>query len=172
MNANTITRFKWFWAWNDDKEEAWLRQMSLEGWHLRSLGLPGFYTFEAGSPINYVYRLDFQTTSKKETAAYLQLFADAGWTYLGSMSSWQYFRKEAPAGQAPEIFTDNDSKILKYRRLLRFLLTLLPMVMISMINLSDAKRQFYQVFSLVAAPLLLLYAYAILRLILRIRQLR
>lgn len=37
-----------------------------------------------------------------------------------------------------------------------------------MVNLSDAGREFYQVFSLVTALFLLLYAYAILR----IRQLR
>jgi len=172
MNANTIRKFKWFWAWNDDKEEAWLRQMSLDGWHLRSFGLPGFYLFEAGSSRNYVYRLDFQTTSRNETAAYLQLFADAGWEYLGSMSSWNYFRKEAPAGEEPEIFTDNASKVQKYRRLLGFLLALLPILMIMMINLSDAEREIYQVFSLVAALFLLLYAYAILRLALRIRQLK
>lgn len=172
MNANTITRFRWFWAWNDEKEEAWLRQMSLDGWHLRSFGLPGFYNFEAGSPRNYVYRLDFQTTPKKDTAVYLQIFADAGWTHLGSMSSWQYFRKEAPPGETPEIFTDNESKIQKYRRLIGFLLALSPILMFSMINLSHAEREFYQVFSLVAALFLLLYAYALLRLILRIQQLR
>jgi hypothetical protein len=172
VNANTIRKFRWFWAWNDDKEEAWLRQMSQEGWHLRSFGLPGFYIFEAGSPRDYVYRLDFQTTSKKDTAAYLQLFADAGWEYLGSMGNWHYFRKEAPSGEMPEIFTDNNSKVQKYRRLIAFLLALSPVFFALMINLGEAESEIYQIFDLLAAIFVTLYAYAILRLALRIRQLR
>ena len=32
MQTTTITRqFRWFWAWDDDKEEAWLRDMSNQG---------------------------------------------------------------------------------------------------------------------------------------------
>lgn len=172
MDANVIWKFKWFWAWNDDKEEAWLQQMSLQGWHLHSFGLPGFYTFEAGGSRNYYYRLDFQMTSKNETAAYLQLFTDAGWEYVGSMSSWNYFRKEARPGEAPEIFTDNASKVQKYRRLVGILLPFLPIYIVLMINLSDAEGSIYNFFEPVAAIIMLLYAYALLRLLLRIRQLK
>jgi hypothetical protein len=45
MNKKTMRKNKWFWAWNDDKEKAWLGQMASEGWHLVSLGLPGTYIF-------------------------------------------------------------------------------------------------------------------------------
>jgi hypothetical protein len=37
------------------------------------------------------------------------------------MGGWQYFRKEAPAGETPEIYTDQASKVYKYQRLLLFL---------------------------------------------------
>ena len=37
------------------------------------------------------------------------------------MGSWQYFRKEAKQGEAEEIYTDNESKIGKYKRVLFFL---------------------------------------------------
>ena len=125
MAEQTIRKFKVFWAWQDDKEEAWLRQMSQEGHHLASLGFPGFYNFTAGEPLNYVYRMDFFTETK-DYAHYLQLFKDAGWEHLGRMGSWQYFRILAKEGESPEIYTDPDSKIQKYRRLLTYLIIFLP----------------------------------------------
>ncbi len=33
--------FKWFWAWNDEKEEQWLTAMAQQGWHLQSPGFLG-----------------------------------------------------------------------------------------------------------------------------------
>jgi hypothetical protein len=42
-----IRKWKLFWAWQDEKEEAWLRQMAQEGLHLKSPGL-GMYTFQPG----------------------------------------------------------------------------------------------------------------------------
>ena len=68
----TITKYHWFWAWNDDKEEAWLRQMAQQGWHLSQVGFPSFYTFEQGAPRDVAYRLDF-FTGGKDKADYLQI---------------------------------------------------------------------------------------------------
>src|SRR4030065_2966772 len=48
----------------------------------------------------------------------LQIFQDAGWNYVGEMSNWRYWRKRVVNGETPEIFTDNESKIRKYQRLL------------------------------------------------------
>ena len=31
MNESTMKKFKVFWAWQDEQEEAWLREMSLQG---------------------------------------------------------------------------------------------------------------------------------------------
>ena len=33
MNAEIKKVRKWFWVWDDDKEEAWLRIMAIDGWH-------------------------------------------------------------------------------------------------------------------------------------------
>ena len=66
----------------------------------------------------------------KDRAAYLQLFHDAGWEHLGNMSAWEYFRKEARPGEEPEIFTDPESKIQKYQRVLRFLVIFFPIIVI------------------------------------------
>jgi len=48
-----------------------------------------------------------------------RLVQDAGWEHLGNMSAWKYFsRKEAGIDDTAEIFTDFESKISKYRRVL------------------------------------------------------
>jgi hypothetical protein len=130
MEPETIIKFRWFWAWQDDREEEWLGEMSRKGWHLTGFGFPGVYLFRKGEPRNYVYRLDFQTSRNKDRDAYLRLFNDAGWEHLGNMSAWEYFRKEARGGETPEIFTDPESKIEKYQRILGLLVILLPVILI------------------------------------------
>jgi len=120
MEKKTV--FKWFWAWQDEAEEAWLRKMAQQGWHLAEVGIFGVYSFAAGEPRDSIYRLDFQSPPKKELSNYLQLFRDAGWEHIGSMASWQYFRKPVQDGEEAEIFTDAASKIAKYRRVIMFLL--------------------------------------------------
>ena len=119
--TSIIHKLKWFWPWQDDAEEVWLRSMSQQGWRLVKIGLLGYYTFQAGQPADYVYRLDYQTSVKKETPNYLQLFQDAGWEHVTELASWHYFRKLHQQGEEPQIFTDVDSKIAKYQRLLEAL---------------------------------------------------
>ena len=77
----TISKFKWFWAWQDEKEEAWLHEMAKEGLHLQRMGLPGSYIFEVGEPRDDYYRMDF-ITDRKDYQNYLQLFKDAGWEHI------------------------------------------------------------------------------------------
>ncbi len=119
VEKNTVQMFRWFWPWQDEVEEVWLREMSQQGQHLLSVGLAGRYTFAGGEPQDYVYRLDYINPSK-DKPAYLQLFQDAGWEYVGEMSGWQYFRKLAQNGELPVIYSDAESKAEKYRRLLAF----------------------------------------------------
>ncbi len=116
------------WFWHDEDEENWLQEQSQNGYHLVK---PGFisHDFEKGEPRNYVYRLDY-LGSFKDKEGYLQMFADAGWEHLGTLMEWQYFRNEASAGEAPEIFTDSESKIKKYRRQEMAMLGLLPIYLI------------------------------------------
>ena len=114
----TQTKLKWFW-WQDDKEEAWLRSMAQQGWHLKDIRLLNRYVFESGTPQDMTYRLDWITT-RKDYQEYLQLFHDAGWELATTYGSWQYFRTESVDGVAPEIFTENDSKIKRYQRLAIF----------------------------------------------------
>ena len=178
MAENTIRKIKWFWVWQDAQEEAWLRSMSQKGWHLSSVGLPCIYKFRAGEPQDYVYRLDYQMFPKKDKQEYQQLFRDAGWEYIGEMSAWQYFRKEVKEQEPLEIYTDAESKIAKYKRILAFLwffwivlIAIFPARGILIDNPYPwwSAIQATQVFTLL---IWLLFTYAIIRLTLRIRQLK
>lgn len=120
MKNTTTHRLIWFWPWQDDAEEVWLRKMSQQGWRLTHAVI-GYYTFQAGQPADYVYRLDYQTPAKKEAPNYLQLFQDAGWEHVTTSGSWYYFRKLNRPDEESQIFTDNESKIAKYNRLLEAL---------------------------------------------------
>ena len=125
-DSNTVTKFKWIWAWQDNAEEKWLRQMSLSGLHLYSVDFAGVYTFTKGPPHDYVYRLDYRQNTRENDAEYLQLFEDAGWERISNFASWHYFRKEPMPGEEAEIFTDVDSRVAKYKRVLTVLLVVAP----------------------------------------------
>jgi len=173
METKKIQKFKWFWAWNDDKEEAWLGQMASEGWHLKGLGLPGTYLFEEGNPQKVVYRLDF-INNPKEYQYYLQLFNDAGWEHIGRMGGWQYFRKPTQEDNVPEIYTDNESKAQKYQRVLIFLVILLPILIMFTTNLGSEENTWFDFFSILKTIIglfLIFYVYAMLRIFRRILQL-
>lgn len=176
MEKTRITKFKWFWAWQDEDEERWLAEMSQKGYHLSSVGLPGFYTFSLAEPRGYVYRLDYQTFRKRDKAEYLQLFQDAGWEHIGEMSAWQYFRKEAKPTETAEIFTDVESKIAKYKRVLTyvgFFYFVLTMLLITQRILSDGSYPWWGTIpQVIIIVVLLLLTYAIVRMVARMRQLR
>jgi len=173
MARNTLRKIKWFFPWQDEQEEAWLRSMSQKGWHLLSVGLAGIYRFHAGEPCDCVYRLDYQTYKKKDEQDYLQLFSDAGWEHIGYMSSWHYFRKEVRKGEAPEIFTDAESKVAKYKRVLTYLAFFA--IIIITVSRNVWFEYPYSWWFVVRAIYLFLTAgliYSIIRLLLRIRHLR
>jgi len=175
MSDNQITRFKWFWVWQDDAEEQWLEKMSRQGYHLTSVRLPCMYTFTRSEPVNYAYRLDYRSFSKKDKQEYLQIFRDAGWEYLGDLSLWQYFRKQVKEGEVNEIFSDNASKIAKYRRTLGYLgffWAVLLFIVLERITILPESLPWWGNVHVFIAAVLVVMSYAILRIVLRIRQLR
>ena len=168
---STMKKFHWFWAWDDEKEEAWLRQMAQDGWHFKSVSLPGNYTFKKGEALDHVYRLDY-FVDRKDMPAYLQIFEDAGWEYLGEMGGWQYFRTESVDGNAPEIYSDKASKAKKYERLILYLVIFLP-IYLNFLNISNRSEAGYmQFFSVLMGGFMLLYVYAMVRLVLRVTSLK
>jgi len=171
---STIKKFKWFWAWNDDKEEAWLAEMAQQGLHLEKIDLPGQYTFRVGEPGNYVYRLDFQTMQSKDRDSYLQLFEDAGWEHIGDMGGWVYFRHAVNGGEIPEIFSDLDSKLGKYQRLMTYLIIFLPIMTIILPSVTASERYgpFFVILEALSAALILLFALALVQIFRRINKLK
>jgi hypothetical protein len=175
MEPTTQWKFRWFWPWQDDREEAWLGNLSREGWHLSKFGFPRIYLFQKGDPKNFVYRLDYQTSRMKDREAYLQLFRDAGWEPVGKLAAWEYFRKETADGEAPEIFTDPESKIRKYRRILgtmTLLLIALILIGLSRVFSTEASDPGRDVLQLIIAAVIAVYGVIVVGLYRRIRQLR
>ena len=172
MDKSNIRKFKWFWAWQDEAEEAWLREMSNEGWHLTGIGFPTIYSFESGEAKDYVYRLDYRSHWKMDKEDYLQLFRDSGWEYVEQMAGWHYFRQLSQPGEELEIYTDAESKIEKYQRLLAFLGILILPLIISLINLQTRPYEWVEFLLVFIFLLFLLYVYAIVKLWLRINQLK
>lgn len=171
----TMKQFRMFWAWEDEKEEVWLREMSQKGWHFKSVSFPGNYTFEQGEPIDYVYRLD-HFINRKDMPSYLQIFQDTGWDYMGEMNSWQYFRQEAIEGEELEIFTDNASKAKKYQRIMIFMAILLLPILIGLLGTVKMANEgdvgiFIQIIAVSISMLLIVYIYAMTRLLSRFNQL-
>ena len=173
MAENTIRKIQWFWPWQDEQEEAWLRSMSQKGWHLSSMGLPCIYRFRAGEPRDYVYRLDYQIHKKGDQQDYLQLFHDAGWEHLGQMTAWHYFRKEVEEGEALEIYTDVESKVAKYQRVLAYLaFFVVILIAVSHSIWSDIPYSWWVIFRVIYLLVMGCLIFSIVRLVLKIRQLR
>jgi len=180
MEKAMVRKFKWFWPWHDEAEEAWLGEMSKKGYHLSSVGVMGIYRFIVAEPQDYVYRLDYQTFPEKDKQEYLQLFRDAGWEHIGEMSAWQYFRKGSKQREPDEIFTDVESKVAKYKRVLAYLAFFLLIESIYVVIFAhniwgDSPYSWWGIIRAISllVPLAALFLmYAFVRLILRIRQLR
>lgn len=164
MKETTLRKVKLFFLWQDEQEEAWLRQMAQQGWHLSSVA-PLVYTFVRGEPRDVVYRLDYLTV-KGDYEEYKQLFKDAGWELVGTMLSWQYFRKPASAKGPKEIYTDAESKVERYRRVLAYLVIFLPVYVTLLV--ADLPGPI----TVLMALIVLLWAYSIVRIIGRMRQLQ
>ncbi len=174
MNQSGKTRsvFRFFFAWQDDQEEKWLEKMARQGWHLVRGGI--VFRFVEGKPGEFRYRLDYRPGSNRSLEEYFTLFADSGWEHVCSFGGWHCFR--TGDASAPEVFTDVDSKVEKYRRLLMLLLVFL---MASLVILSRSPRssssvlyEFYAWAKVVQSCVVVLLGYAAVRVYLHIRRLR
>ena len=125
--VETKTVHRVIFAWEDDKEERWLEEMAISGWHLTG-AVPFTWYFQKGEPARMVYRLDYKLTLDKDYQEYRQIFADAGWELVCVMSNWHYYRILPENDKVPEIYNDNHSRAVKYQRLLVMLLPILVLI--------------------------------------------
>lgn len=166
---------KWFWAWNDDKEEKFLEKMAEDGYKLIDVQL-GKYIFEENEKSTVRYQLDFKGMGGIKEEEYLQIFEDAGWEFVDRLGSWYYFRK-AYNEESPDIsiFNDNGSRLEKYRRIILLLIvTGFPIyfqVLIVFPNLDREKfgyPNFYFFFGIFVTVLVIIHVAALIRLLIKI----
>lgn len=170
--TETKTAVRWFWAWNARKEENWLEQMAREGWYLANGGI--IFTFVKGRPAEVRYRLDWRTGTAASLKDYFDLCRDAGWERVCSFGSWHYFR--TADATAPELYTDRDSLVERYWRLLALIVVVtIPNLMSLLLNLGRSTGRFEHLYSFARVTQFVLVTfllYGIVKLLLFIRQLK
>jgi hypothetical protein len=165
----------WF-AWDPDKIERYLEEMSLGGWHVVQVdGMLVSFLFERGEPKRIRYCMDYQ---RQEIPDYRQIFADDGWSLLHNSMGWYVWSKEYDL-ERPSIYTDVDSLIARNRNIMLMvaavLVTQAPMVTINAANLAHTARTNPAIFVLLVAILVVVYGlllYCIFHLSRSIRRLK
>lgn len=121
MKANTMVKYRLFWSF--EKEEAWLEEMSVRGWHLVKISAFSGYTFEKGAPEQRIYKIDFRAfKNRQDIVEYITLFEDSGWHCAArQVSGYNYYFYTQNDGMQKDIFSDQDSKAQRYLRYARYM---------------------------------------------------
>jgi hypothetical protein len=178
MSGSTVTTFKLFWAHQDEQLEAWLRAKAQQGLHLVNVNPFCFWTFRRGEPADIVYRVNYSNSWTAHGSDFRQFMEDAGWKLAATTVGWQYWATPAVNGKAPEIFTDAPSKAKKFVELLT-LIALCGLPSFLMFIFIDKKallagmstRELVEL-GVIALIYLATVPYAIIRLLVRLRQVR
>lgn len=136
------TIYKWFWAWDFEREEKWLNEMSSKGLQLVTVGFCK-YVFEEDINDLYTYRLEFleKTPSNAESIEYIRFLEETGVEYIGSVIRWVYFRKKVADG-AFEIYSDIKSKINHYKRIRTLIIMVTPINLFSAVSNLNKFKEF------------------------------
>lgn len=160
---------KVFLVWQDDKEEIWLREMAQKGWILESYTFL-IYTFYKSETKNYIYKLNYKRINNSEMSEYLQIFEDAGWEHVAEFLNGHYFRSEADKFLLPDIYSDTDSKVQKYKRVLWLLIPVTILNISNLLNMINLNSLWAIRSLLIAAVALLILAD--IKVILKIKKLK
>ncbi|MWV43141.1 DUF2812 domain-containing protein [Paenibacillus sp. HJL G12] len=160
MSENLKKKHRLTWAWNYEKEEQWINELSEQGLHLKK---PGLFTslFSYDPSVRYTYGMDYQpelrTSSKLQD--YFDLYQDAGWEHITSYKGvWHYFRREWNPGERPRLYTDRESLVVQYKKLQRVigLLLLLNLVIFS-VNMANLFSRFSSSLWGIILPVMAIY---------------
>ena len=115
------TVYKWFWAWEFDKEEKWLNEMAAKGLTLASMHFFK-YIFEETEPGEYQVRIELLDNgpTHPESEKYIRFIEETGAEQVASWINWVYFRKKTADGPFA-LFSDNSSRIRMLNRVLSLL---------------------------------------------------
>ena len=102
---------KLFWAWDFDKEQAWLNEMAAKGLAMVSYGFCR-YEFEETDPGEYRIALELlpHNPNHPESERYLRFLEETGVEMVGSWMRWIYVRRKADGGEF-ELLSDRKSKV-------------------------------------------------------------
>lgn len=125
------TVYKWFWAWEFDKEEKWLNEMAAKGLTLVSMHFFK-YMFEETDPGEYQIRIELleKHPTHPESEKYIRFIEETGAEQVSSWIDWVYFRKKTADGPF-ELFSDNTSRVRMLNRVIGLLTTLLVLCLAS-----------------------------------------
>ncbi len=82
-----------------EREQKWLNDMSRGGWNMvNTCGI--IYTFEKGTPGEYIYKLDLpdESMTEGEVELYYKFLEECGIEVVCRYKSWRYLRKKASQG--------------------------------------------------------------------------
>lgn len=116
---------KWFWAWDFDREEAWLNDMASRGYALSSYSFCR-YEFENCKPGEYGVRIELleQPVTSPVSQQYIRFVEETGAEQVASYMRWVYFRKKRVDGPF-DLFSDLESRIRHLQRIMRLMVPLL-----------------------------------------------
>ncbi|WP_167955691.1 DUF2812 domain-containing protein [Anaerosporobacter faecicola] len=123
----SLTKYRWFWAWQFEKEERWLNQMSNRGFQLVDVSFIR-YTFDTNSSQEYNYRIEFLEHGPytEKGQEYLLFLKEAGIDMCGSYMRWVYLRKKKDEGEF-QLFSDLDSRLQHLNRIITLLSVIFPL---------------------------------------------
>ena len=132
---------KWIWAWEFEKEEKWLDEMSAQGWALDKVGFCR-YEFVQCEPGEYVTRLEMleEPVDAEKSKEYIEFVESTGAEYIGHVVKWVYFRKKAADGGF-DLYSDIDSRIRHVQRIIRLFAPLLCINMLNTVNVLNLSAQ-------------------------------
>ena len=105
-----MNKFKLFFIWQDDKEEAWLNDLSAKGQRLDSVSFPFTYHFSSDASKKYTHHLNAPKGPDTSPEAFKDTYQKSGWKHIGRMNGWHYFQKEVASEDEPVLDWGNKQK--------------------------------------------------------------
>jgi len=110
-----MTKFRLYF--DKDKETAWINEMVKKGYAMTGF-FAGFYQFEACTPGEYVYQIDFGSKMFSVSNDYREFMEENNIEIVCLWGYWIILRKLTTDGEF-ELYTDVDSSIEHYTKILK-----------------------------------------------------
>ncbi|MGG3521767.1 DUF2812 domain-containing protein [Bacillus pseudomycoides] len=168
--------FKFFAAWNLEKEEVYLRKMHQKGWAFQNYNF--MYRFKKTEPKDVVYKADFKLdnrNSQMNQKEYIEIYEMSGWKHVTSFKKWHYFSKEVTDDdELPDIYSEKETKIEKLMDLTRFFalifVIMIPGMYLNLLGPSESNSPIWM--KIMMGFFGCMYVYIFVRLFWKIRELK